>query len=147
MIQFWWQSGSRFGYGSPKSEIRILWIGGGLCSLSIAFLFSSELSVLCHANWVGSWHTIRCMALSVTNHRAGETRSVQTRSDKAMLDLSSKSGVKRHTVMVTSWLRLLTLLLLGCRGDLSLVETSAGVLADESTIAPPFLGTADVIET
>ena len=34
VIQFWWQSGSRFGYGSPKSEIRILRIGGGLCSLS-----------------------------------------------------------------------------------------------------------------
>ena len=34
VIQFWWQSGSRFGSGSPKSEIRILRIGGGLCSLS-----------------------------------------------------------------------------------------------------------------
>ena len=37
VIQFWWRSGSRFGSGSPKSEIRILRIGGGLCSLS-AFL-------------------------------------------------------------------------------------------------------------
>jgi len=37
VIQFWWRSGSRFGYGSPASEIRILRIGGGLCSLS-AFL-------------------------------------------------------------------------------------------------------------
>jgi len=34
VIQFWWWSGSRFGSGSPKSEIRILRIGGGLCSLS-----------------------------------------------------------------------------------------------------------------
>ena len=34
VIQFWWRSGSRFGSGSPKSEIRILRIGGGLCSLS-----------------------------------------------------------------------------------------------------------------
>jgi len=33
VIQFWWRSGSRFGSGSPKSEIRILRIGGGLCSL------------------------------------------------------------------------------------------------------------------
>ena len=38
VIQFWWRSGSCFGSGSPKSEIRILRIGGGLCSLSIAFL-------------------------------------------------------------------------------------------------------------
>ena len=37
VIQFWWWSGSRFGSGSPKSEIRILQIGGGLCSLSILF--------------------------------------------------------------------------------------------------------------
>jgi len=36
VIQFWRRSGSRFGSGSPKSEIRILWIGGGLCSLSIS---------------------------------------------------------------------------------------------------------------
>ena len=39
VIQFWWRSVSGFGSGSPKSEIRILWIGGGLCSLSIHFLF------------------------------------------------------------------------------------------------------------
>jgi len=39
VIQFWWRSGSRFRSGSPKSEIQILRIGGGLCSLSIAFLF------------------------------------------------------------------------------------------------------------
>jgi len=32
--------GSRLGSGSPKSEIRILRIGGGLCSLSIDFLLS-----------------------------------------------------------------------------------------------------------
>jgi len=38
VVQFWWQSGSSFGSGSPKSEIRILRIGGGLCSLSISFL-------------------------------------------------------------------------------------------------------------
>ena len=38
MIQFWWRSGSRFGSGSPKSEIRILRIGGGLCSLSASSL-------------------------------------------------------------------------------------------------------------
>ena len=36
VIQFWWRSGSCFGSGSPKSEIRILWIGGGLWSLSIS---------------------------------------------------------------------------------------------------------------
>ena len=36
MIQFWWRSGSRFGSGSPKSEIWILQIGGGLCCLSIS---------------------------------------------------------------------------------------------------------------
>ena len=36
MIQFWWRSRSRFGSGSPKSEIRILRIGGGLCCLSIS---------------------------------------------------------------------------------------------------------------
>jgi len=36
VIQFWWRSGSRFGSGSPKSEIRILRIGGGLCCLSIS---------------------------------------------------------------------------------------------------------------
>ena len=34
--QFWWRSGSCFGSGSPKSEIRILRIGGGLWSLSIS---------------------------------------------------------------------------------------------------------------
>jgi len=37
VIQFWWRSGSRFGSGSPKSEIRIIRIGGGLFSVS-AFL-------------------------------------------------------------------------------------------------------------
>jgi len=36
VIQFWWRSGSCFGSGSPKSEIRILRIGGGLYSLSIS---------------------------------------------------------------------------------------------------------------
>ena len=36
MVQFWWRSGSRFGSGSPKSEIRMLRIGGGLWSLSIS---------------------------------------------------------------------------------------------------------------
>jgi len=36
VIQFWWRSGSRFGSGSPKSEIRILRIGRGLCCLSIS---------------------------------------------------------------------------------------------------------------
>ena len=41
MIQFWWRSGSRFGSGSPKSKIRLLRIGGGLCSLSI-FLVRHE---------------------------------------------------------------------------------------------------------
>ena len=41
VIQFWWRSGSRFGSGSPKSEIRILRIGGGLCSLSAFLVWSS----------------------------------------------------------------------------------------------------------
>jgi len=36
VIQFWWRSGSRFGSGSPKSEIQILQIGGGLCSECIS---------------------------------------------------------------------------------------------------------------
>jgi len=36
VIQFCWRSGSCFGFGSPKSKIRILWIGGGLCCLSIS---------------------------------------------------------------------------------------------------------------
>jgi len=39
VIQFWWRSGSRFGSGSLKSEIRILGIGGGLCSLSASSFF------------------------------------------------------------------------------------------------------------
>ena len=39
VIQFWWRSGSRFGSGSLKSEIRILRIGGGLCSLSTSSFF------------------------------------------------------------------------------------------------------------
>jgi len=42
VIQFWWQSGSRFGSGSPKSEIRILRIamfGRGLFSLSASSSF------------------------------------------------------------------------------------------------------------
>ena len=46
VIQFWWRSGSRFGSGSPKSEIRILRIamfGGGLCSLSISSLMSYHI--------------------------------------------------------------------------------------------------------
>jgi len=45
MIQFWWRSGSRFGSGSPKSEIRILRIGGGLCSLSAFLVRLYELSL------------------------------------------------------------------------------------------------------
>jgi len=57
VIQYWWQSGSRFGSGSPKSEIRILRIGGGLCSLSIflvlaCFRFTAVINTLfsiwCH---------------------------------------------------------------------------------------------------
>jgi len=39
VIQFWWRSGSRFGSGSPKSEIQILRIGRGLCCLSISSSF------------------------------------------------------------------------------------------------------------
>jgi len=39
VIQFWWRSGSHFGFGSPKSEIRILRIGRGLCSLSTSSYF------------------------------------------------------------------------------------------------------------
>ena len=43
VIQFWWRSGSRFRSGSPKSEIRILRIGGGLCSLiTSSFKFDTE---------------------------------------------------------------------------------------------------------
>ena len=51
VIQFWWQSGSRFGSGSPKSEIWILRIGGGLCSLSISFL----LCISCFLAWWWRW--------------------------------------------------------------------------------------------
>jgi len=43
VIQFWWRSRSRFGSGSPKSEIQILRIGVGLWSLSI-----SSWSVICN---------------------------------------------------------------------------------------------------
>ena len=54
VLQFWWRSGSRFGSGSPKSEIRILRIGGGLFSVS-AFLLqmytSAVLSMLLHLTW------------------------------------------------------------------------------------------------
>jgi len=46
VVQFWWRSESRFGSGSPKAEIRILRIGGGLYSLSIS-------SSNCH-----SWNTV-----------------------------------------------------------------------------------------
>jgi len=46
VIQFWWRSGSRFGSGSPKFEIRMLRIGGGLFSVS-AFL-------LCLCLWLQS---------------------------------------------------------------------------------------------
>jgi len=42
VIQFWLWSGSCFGSGSPKSEIQIPRIGGGLCCLSI----SSSLMML-----------------------------------------------------------------------------------------------------
>jgi len=45
VIQFWWRSGSCFGSGSPKSEIRILRIGGGLFSVS-AFLLWMLLGTL-----------------------------------------------------------------------------------------------------
>jgi len=45
VIQFWWRSGSRFGSVSPKSEIRILWIGGGLCSLSASCLLYNNDAV------------------------------------------------------------------------------------------------------
>ena len=44
VIQFWWRSGSHFGSGSAKSEIRILRIavfGGSLCSLSISSCYDT----------------------------------------------------------------------------------------------------------
>ena len=61
VVQFWWRSGSRFGSGSPKSEIRILRIavfGGGLCSLSISswwlFLLLSEWCIY-FCDWLIVW--------------------------------------------------------------------------------------------
>ena len=71
VIQFWWRSGSRFGSGSPMSEIRIIRIGKGLFSVS-AFLFilffSSVLfrwSFLCLQTLEGYcfWHciSVRCV--------------------------------------------------------------------------------------
>ena len=53
VIQFWWRSGSRFGCGSPKSEIRILRIGGR-CALSVHFLFCID-----YVRWIikhETWH-------------------------------------------------------------------------------------------
>jgi len=47
VLQFWWRSGSRFESGSPKSEIRILRIGGGLCSLSTSS-YGFELVAIYH---------------------------------------------------------------------------------------------------
>jgi len=44
VIQFWWRSRSHFRSGTPKSEIRILQIGGGLCSLNI-FLVGNKITV------------------------------------------------------------------------------------------------------
>ena len=45
VIQFWWRSRSGFGSGSPKSEFRILRIGGGLYSLSISSYNNRIISV------------------------------------------------------------------------------------------------------
>ena len=55
VILFWWRSGSRFVSGSPKSEIRILGIGGGLFSVS-AFLVFLCLRFNSRFNYV-TWHT------------------------------------------------------------------------------------------
>jgi len=83
VIQFWWRSGSRFGSGSPKSEIRILRIGGGLCSLSTSSLllfFSGAEESTCwrmasqrwifmniHARWFG-WSPARRRIESTTEN-------------------------------------------------------------------------------
>jgi len=61
VIQFWWRSGSRFGSGSPKSEIRILRISGGLCCLSISSHIQCSITPciyfinICILNIILSW--------------------------------------------------------------------------------------------
>jgi len=57
VIQCWWRSGSRFGSGSPKSEIRILRIGGGLCSLSTS---SFIIKIVCVRVHVSELYTHLC---------------------------------------------------------------------------------------
>jgi len=66
VIQFWWRSGSHFGSGSPKSEIRILRIGGGLCSLSISSLLLL-LNVFALHMWNKSENNDFPMSLHSTN--------------------------------------------------------------------------------
>jgi len=63
VVQFWWRSGSRFGSESPKSEILILRIGGGLYSLSI--------SSLCMFLW---YIDMQCEIHNILNAVDDETR-------------------------------------------------------------------------
>jgi len=82
VIQFWWRSGSRFGSGSPKSEIRILRIGGGLCSLSA----SSCLFLLCFV-----------ISLQLTCCRKKKRkRAAKIKSDDSSSDSSSVVEVKKN---------------------------------------------------
>ena len=57
--QFLWLSGSRFGSGSLKSEIRILRIGGGLCSLSAS---------CCVSDYVTTLYVMDYVSLNERNH-------------------------------------------------------------------------------
>ena len=79
MIQFWWRSGSRFGSGSPKSEIRILRIGGGLCSLSISSLclFSDTALAACNVN---SFYGVYLWSAGHVPHDSSNPRSWKSHS-------------------------------------------------------------------
>jgi len=72
VIQFWWQSGSRFGSGSPKSEIRILRIGGGLWSLSISSLKWCTTCTLVPCAWTHTTHNRFTALLELVRDHPGE---------------------------------------------------------------------------
>ena len=99
VIQFWWRSGSRFGSRSPKSEIRILRIGGGLCSLSAFLVF------VCVNLFVGPHveHSGVCL-LCVSGQLLSEIMTLTNRylSCSFIMTLSG-SGVKVKVVGQSSW--------------------------------------------
>ena len=86
MIQFWWRSGSCFGSGSPKSEIRILRIGGGLCSLSIDFLFALYLADV-------TLQAIRDEEVQYCEAYEGRFGGVEVKADKVKKDEAKKTGI------------------------------------------------------